>query len=162
MMKRMLAAVALAAVVAGCGVEAVDSVGSASQALVIDDNTVVGRKADGVFQNSTGVEVIITESGPMRRYYVDWGYWIDLKVQNLAYDKSVGIVWTDDNWQTVHPAYAQYEGALENGYEQWGVDISGRTYSGFAPTVEYAAFADMNGNTYWGKEDNWKNYVIVP
>jgi len=134
----------------------------AVSAASIDDNTVVSREGDGVFQMTYGMDVEETQSGPAKFYYVEWGYWIDLRVQNLAYDKAVGVVWTDDNWNTAHWSYAQYETDLGGGYERWGVDLSGRDYSAGAPTVQYAAFAEMNGNTYWGKEDNWKNYVIRP
>lgn len=137
-------------------------VGEAASAATYDDNSVVGRQGDGVFQNSTGMEVTITASGPSERVYVDWGYWIDIYVKNLAYDKSVGIIWTQDGWQTANVSYAGYETGLGGNYERWGLNLTGRSYSGSLPTVEYATFAAMGGNTYYGKEDNWKNYVIHP
>ncbi|MFT3775192.1 MAG: hypothetical protein QM820_58335 [Minicystis sp.] len=139
-----------------------EDTGEAASAASYDDNSVVGRQGDGVFRNASGMEVTITESGPSRTYYVDWGYWIDIYVENLAYDKSVGVIWTQDGWATANVSYATYETDLGGGYERWGVDSTGRSYAGYAPTVEYATFATMNGDTYYGKEDNWKNYVIHP
>jgi hypothetical protein len=166
-LRHLLAVITSAASLVACGGGSFDhgspdDTGEAAEAASYDDNRVVGRQGDGLFQNSSGVEVTITQSGPSRRYYVDWGYWIDLYVENLAYDKSVGIVWTQDGWQTANVGYAQYEADLGGGYERWGIDLTGRSYSGSPPTIEYAAFATMAGDTYYGKEDNWKNYVLHP
>lgn len=157
-----------AASLVACGGEASldatmrEDTGEAASAASYDDNSVVGRLGDGLFQSNTGVDVTITESGPSRTYYVDWGYWIDIYVENLSYDKSVGVVWTQDGWATANVSYASYEADIGGGYERWGLDLTGRAYSGYPPTIEYAAFATMNGDTYYGKEDNWKNYVMHP
>lgn len=153
------------AVLSACGTEAVVGAGEhpAGEAIArLDDVSVVSRLADGVFRNEAGVEVTVTESGPSRRYYRDWGYWVDLKVKNLAFEKRVGIVWTVDGWATTNTSYALYEGGLDGTYERWGVDLTGRAFSGVAPVLEYAAFADLNGTRYWGKQDNWQNYVLRP
>ncbi len=155
--------VAFVAVLSACGVPEVGSEDVLTQSRArLDDESVVRRLADGVFRNESGVEVTVTPSGPSRRYYRDWGYWVDLSVKNLAFEKRVGIVWTIDGWKTTNTTYAQYEGRLDGTHERWGVDLTGRTFSGDAPTLEYAAFAAMNGTTYWGKQDNWKNYVLRP
>ena len=160
--------IACASLLVACGGEtsldpsAPEGIGEAAQAATYDDNSVVGRQGDGLFLSNYGVDVVITPSGPSRTYYVDWGYWIDLYVENLAYGKSVGVIWTQDGWQTSNVSYAQYEADLGSGYERWGLDLTGRSYSGSPPTIEYAAFATMNGDTYYGKEDNWKNYVLHP
>lgn len=134
----------------------------AASAASYDDNTVVSRLGDGLYQNIYGIEVRITESGPTQYYYNDWGYWIDLQVQNLAYEKTVGVIWTADDWTTSHVSYASYEADIGGGYERWGLNITGRSYSLGVPTIQYAAFAEMNEDTYYGKEDNWKNYTISP
>jgi hypothetical protein len=128
----------------------------------VDDNGVVSRDGDGLFKSSMGVDVVITPSGPSESWYNDWGYWFDIKVKNLTYDKSVGIIWTEDNWATAHVSYAAYEGGIDGSYERWGVDLTGRSYSGSPPTIEYATFAQMGDVVYYGKDDNWKNYVVRP
>ena len=50
--------------------------------------------------------------------------WVDMAVLNLGYDKSVSMIWTDNDWQTTHEADAWFEGVLGSNYERWGVDIA--------------------------------------
>jgi len=54
---------------------------------------------------------------------VEKNFWVDIQVPNYSYHKTVGIVWTDDNWATVRTAYAAYESTMDNGLELWGLDI---------------------------------------
>lgn len=136
--------------------------GEASSAASYDDNTVVARLGDGLYQQDMVPVVIITQSGPTTSWQCDWGYWVDITVENLAYQKDVGLIWSADGWQTSHVSYAGYEANLGGGYERWGLNLTGRSASGFPPTIEYAAFANMNGDTYYGKEDNWRNYTLHP
>lgn len=169
-MKRTLLVgiVAGAGLLVGCGPTEVEgpgmpeATGEAAAAASYDDDTVVARLADGLFQQDMVPVVTITSSGPTTTWYCDWGYWVDLSVENLAYDKTVGLIWTDDGWQTAQVSYAQYEADLGSGYERWGLNLTGRSASGSPPIIEYAAFAEMNGDTYYGKEDNWKNYTLHP
>ena len=102
------------------------------------------------------------QTRPSTSWSCDFGYWVDLSVKNLAYQKQVGLFWTEDGWQTVRVSYAHYKGDLGGGYERWGLDLTGNSASGSPPIVQYAAFAEMNGDTYYGKEDNWKNYTLHP
>ena len=86
-------------------------------------------------------------------------FWIDLSVKNLGYNKTVGVVWTDDDWATQHTSYAGYEGGLDFGREKWGVEAT--FHGGYQPsynhTVKYAVFATQNGQTSW---DPLNNHVI--
>ena len=111
--------------------------------------------------------------------YTDWNVWVDASVENLAYEKVVGMVWTDDGWATQHRAYLRYERALHDGREQWGVDLrpAGRfdyarfrgplwinALSGDAQpteivTIEYALFYEVKGHTYWAN-DGGQNYRV--
>ena len=92
---------------------------------------------------------------PSQQWYEDISVWMDIKVPNWSYHKTVGVVWTPDAWKTVKFSYARYEYTRSDGYEQWGVDIIpagvlGNTYIGPASwngvsllggaEVEYAIF----------------------
>ncbi len=86
---------------------------------------------------------------------IERNVWVDIAVRDDAYDKRVGIVWTDlvrdpagSPW---HTAYAQYEHALSSPYEQWGVDVTAGVYVAIEPSphIVFAAFVEMNGQTYW-------------
>lgn len=86
-------------------------------------------------------------------------FWVDLSVANLARDKTVGIVWTDDGWVTQHSSLARYEGSLDFGRERWGVEVTfhgGHTPS-YGRTVQYAAFVTQSGDTSW---DPLNDHVI--
>jgi hypothetical protein len=168
MKKTLIAAVACAALVIGCGSTGIDEPGSspetntATAAASHDDTTVVARLEDGLFQRSMVPTVTITPSGPSTSWSCDWGYWVDLRVKNLSYEKQVGLIWTDDDWKTVRTSDAHYKADLGGGYERWGLDLTGRSASGSPPTIQYAAFAKMNGDTYYGKENNSENYTLHP
>src|SRR5262245_51636091 len=56
--------------------------------------------------------------------YTKWNVWVDASLENLAYDKVVGMVWTDDGWATYQRAHLRYEQTLHDGREQWGVDLT--------------------------------------
>jgi hypothetical protein len=86
---------------------------------------------------------------------IERNFWVDIAVRNDAYDKRVGIVWTDlvrdpagSPWRT---AYARYEHSLDTPYEQWGLDVTAGVYGAIEPTphIQFAAFVEMNGQTYW-------------
>lgn len=85
--------------------------------------------------------------GTSTRYNI----WVDVAIYNLAYDKNVGIRWTDDNWATSHDAAAWYEGSLGGGWEQWGVDI--------APL---GALATEPGAMKWANRYGSTRYVTGP
>ena len=46
-----------------------------------------------------------------------------MKVPDLSYEKTVGIVWTDDAWSTTNVTTGSCELTHSDGSEQWGVDL---------------------------------------
>lgn len=119
-------------------------------------------------------------TGPGYTWYEDIAVWLDIKVPNWSYEKTVGIVWTDDGWQTHHFAEAWYEGSLDGTHEQWGIDIVpigvlGNSYIGPAAwngrsllgpgyqkaEIEYAIYYILpNGWSVWDNNDG-QNYRIL-
>lgn len=91
-------------------------------------------------------------------------FWVDLAVRDDAYDKEVGILWTADDWATVHTASASYEADLGDGYERWGVDVDAGLYSdlggGGPDDIAFAAFARMAGQTHWDPYND--HYIFRP
>lgn len=87
--------------------------------------------------------------------HIEQNAWVDLAVRNDAFDKRVGIVWTDtlrdDPAAPWHIAYATHDRALDAPYEQWSVDLTAGVYGGIepAPHIRFAAFVEMAGHTYW-------------
>ena len=55
--------------------------------------------------------------------FQDVNIWIDIDVENIAYEKDVGMYWTDDDWATVNYADAWYEDPGDGTIERWGIDI---------------------------------------
>jgi len=107
-----------------------------------------------------------TPSGIRYGWFWDANVWVDIAVQNLAYDKRVGIVWTTDGWQTTEVSLAEYEGGYGEGWERWGVDImpAAEMRSCFwcqpePVSFEYAIFYEVRGTTYWDS-NGFANYVI--
>jgi hypothetical protein len=86
----------------------------------------------------------------------DYYFWVDLSVRNDAFHKQVGILWTADNWKTVHRADAHYDHPLDRGHERWSIDVHGGSFYDASdlvpnspPHIDFAAFATMNGQTHW-------------
>lgn len=82
---------------------------------------------------------------------------VDVGVQDLAYDKVVGIVFTADNWATAQTAFAHYDHTMTSGLQAWRVTAP----AGGAAEVKFAIFYRVAGNEYW---DNnfWRNYRVTP
>lgn len=101
-------------------------------------------------------------------------FWLDAKVKNIGYHKSVTMVWTDDNWNTVVESPLSYEHSLGGEYEQWGVDIDPMGYQWFwynpglynyhtgnstpgtyssCMTIEFYLKYQVNGVTYYGRDN---------
>ncbi len=55
--------------------------------------------------------------------YNDRNTWLDIWVHNLGFHKEVGMVWTDNGWQTANWSKATYELTWADGAERWGVDL---------------------------------------
>lgn len=99
----------------------------------------------------------------------DENVWVDIKIENIAFNKRVGIVWTVDGWETNNVAVASYEQALSGNFEQWGVDVTpAKTMSDCFwcepddVIFEYAIFFEDQDNnvTYWDNNLG-DNYQIV-
>lgn len=90
-------------------------------------------------------------------------FWVDLKVRNDAFQKEVGVLWTDSGWASVKTAMAHYEQPLEDGWEQWGVDVTVGTMASYQTPheIEVAAFATMAGAAYWDPANNYYIYNSV-
>ena len=78
-------------------------------------------------------------------------------VQNLAFFKQVGIVFSTDDWVTVHTASAGYSSTMKSGLEVWHLVAP----VGAASEVEFAIFYRVLGTEFW---DNnfWRNYRVTP
>ena len=81
---------------------------------------------------------------------------VTVGVQNLAYNKVVGILFTTDNWTTVQTAHASYSWTMKSGLEIWKITAS----IGAATEVKFAVFYHVLGTQYW---DNnfWRNYRVT-
>jgi len=90
-----------------------------------------------------------------------YAFWIDIQVQNLAYNKDIKVLWSNDNWNTVNVAQAELEHDLGGGYEQWGVDVElpiGNYYYGTTSrNIEYAIVGTIDGVQY---SDPGNNYYL--
>lgn len=85
------------------------------------------------------------------------GYFtVSVDVQNLAYDKQVKVVYTTDNWATVHEGFASYSSGYTYAYaylpspntygvERWLFSIPGTG----AQNIQFAVAYTVNGQTYW-------------
>jgi hypothetical protein len=114
--------------------------------------TVVERIADGAWVSSWYIY------GYERIWVNNYSVWVDIKVENLAYHKNVGIVWTVNNWATNNVSYAEYEHGLDGNFEQWGIDL-GSWSDEYYSALEYAIFVEMDGVTYWDN-NNGENYLV--
>jgi hypothetical protein len=82
---------------------------------------------------------------------------VNIGVQNLAFEKELGIVYTTDHWATSQTAFATYTYTMESGLEIWQVNVG----VGAATQVDFAIFYKVLGQEYW---DNnfWANYQVTP
>ena len=78
-------------------------------------------------------------------------------VQNLAFNKVVGIVFTTDNWATTQTAFGNFSSTMKSGLEVWNITAS----IGTATEVKLAVFYRVLGTEYW---DNnfWRDYRVTP
>lgn len=106
-------------------------------------------------------------SGVRYGWYWSANVWVDVAVQDVAFDKQVVVRWTTDNWQSYTDTPAVFEQDLAGGYEQWGANITPAAEMGScywcnptSPTLQYAIYYTVNGQTYWDN-NNGQNYQIV-
>lgn len=107
-------------------------------------------------------EEVVSYGGEMStRIYT---FWVELAVRNQAYDKSVGILFTKDDWKTNEKVYASYVEPLDGEFEKWRLEVTLGVFNTVNPPpdeVEFAAFAEMQGKTYWDPYDNYYVYKSV-
>jgi Carbohydrate/starch-binding module (family 21) len=82
---------------------------------------------------------------------------ISAGVQNLAFEKVVGAVFTTDDFATVHTAFGNFERTMSSGLEVWTINAP---VDAFTP-VTFALFYRVLGQEFW---DNnfWRNYTVTP
>lgn len=82
---------------------------------------------------------------------------VDIGVQNLAFTKTLGILYTTDNWNTTQKAFGSFGHTMKSGLEIWEVIVP----IGASSEVKFAIFYQVSGNEYW---DNnfWRNYRVTP
>ncbi len=86
----------------------------------------------------------------------------EVVVRNIAYDKHVTLVYTTDDWATVHTAPFGYDSTLSGGDESWTIDAT--VWDPEGPdtepgTIEFAIAYDVAGVTYWDNNDS-VNYSL--
>lgn len=78
-----------------------------------------------------------------------------LVLKNLAFAKTVTLVYTTDAWATVKTAPAYYEADLGAGLERWQASpvisayLRGSGAQTWAESVEFCLAYTVNGRTYW-------------
>lgn len=82
---------------------------------------------------------------------------IHIAVQNIAYQKEIGVIYTTDNWENCHKAIARYSWSMISGTEVWSVNLN----LGGVSNVDYVLFYQVNGCEYWDNNFN-RNYFIKP
>jgi len=82
---------------------------------------------------------------------------VEAGVQDLAFAKVVGVVYTTDSWATVQTAFCNYVWTMKSGLQIWSVTVP----VGTAAEVKFALFYQVLGVEYW---DNnfWRNYRVTP
>ena len=87
------------------------------------------------------------------------GYYLQVAVKNLAYNKTVKVRYTEDNWATYQDVDLQYNSAISGtDSELWDVtlNLDDTSHDNF----EFCVFYQVNGQTYW--DNNFgSNYDIT-
>jgi tetratricopeptide (TPR) repeat protein len=82
---------------------------------------------------------------------------VEIGVQNLAYEKIVGIVFTTDNWCTAQTAYGTHSSVDTDDREVWKAAAT----VGSATEVKFAVFYRVAGTEHW--DNNFgRNYRVTP
>jgi carbohydrate/starch-binding protein with CBM21 domain len=82
---------------------------------------------------------------------------LNIGVQNLSFTKTVGIVYTTNNWATIGTAFGTFDRTMSSGLEVWDVTVA----VGSAPDVQFAIFYQVLGTEYW--DNNFgANYQLTP
>ncbi len=86
------------------------------------------------------------------------GYYLQVAVKNLAYNKIVKVRYTEDNWATYKDVDLQYKSAITGtNSELWDVTLNLDNAS--RDNFEFCVYYQVNGQTYW--DNNFgSNYDI--
>jgi hypothetical protein len=80
-----------------------------------------------------------------------------IAIENIDYNKIIGMVYTKDNWQTHQLSYGKYKRTFSSGLEEWIIEFYVGSYTRFI----FALFYKAIGNTHW--DNNFgRNYSITP
>lgn len=85
------------------------------------------------------------------------GFSGDIVLKNLAYAKSVNIIYTTDNWTTTQTLSASYDSSIGNNLELWKFNTS------VSPSVTQISFYisyTVGGITYYDNNFN-SNYTVI-
>jgi hypothetical protein len=97
-------------------------------------------------------------------------FWGNIDLRNIAYDKSVNIVYTTDGWATTNVAAAGYQTWYSYGYsgmhyspneygiERWSVNID---LPADATGIEYVVSYDVAGQTFWDNNFGDNYYAAI-
>ncbi|KAJ3273956.1 hypothetical protein HK104_004195, partial [Borealophlyctis nickersoniae] len=93
---------------------------------------------------------------------INYKFNVNLAVRNKAFEKSVGIRWTWNNWKTYNDSTAAFVRKIDDQFELWSVNVDAGTSwsaSGSQPDeISFTAFASFaKGETQW---DPLANYWI--
>jgi hypothetical protein len=78
-------------------------------------------------------------------------------VQNLAFAKVVGGVFTTDNWATVQTAFGNFDHTMSSGLEVWTINAP----VGAATAMTFALFYGILGQEFWDNNFS-RNYTVTP
>lgn len=77
-------------------------------------------------------------------------------VQNLAYEKTIGLVYTTDGWKDYRNIYAKYLRTLRSGLEVWKFELDIHHVS----SIDFALFYKVNESEYWDNNFS-RNYTVT-
>lgn len=106
-----------------------------------------GRMYFDGFHGAMNNAAIALDSPDAWSNYLD-GYDAKIRiwVKNLAYNKSVKVVYTFDDWATSAVAVAAFQSSQANNTEFW---IAPLTVPRSVKTMKYALVYEVNGQSYW-------------
>jgi hypothetical protein len=113
----------------------------------------------------------------------DFHFWVDFAVCNIGTPESIGVMWTDDDWNSWHTSAAKRKADLPNGDQQWTADVlqccraefdrergalRWRDAMGFerkingAYAIQYAVFYQVRGTWHWDNNQGQDFSIMIP
>ena len=93
--------------------------------------------------------------------------WFDIAVSKLNFGKTVGIVWTTDNWQTSTTSEASYDGKINDSIELWSLDIKAAELTNCFDcqtkdlVFEYALFVIDGDTEHWNNNSGQNHRLLL-